>query len=481
MKKYLLNISMAMLTITMITSCSKWLEVQPVDRVSDETLFENPAGFRSALNGIYQQLAKPELYGRQLTWGMLSAMGQDYTINNKLPQEYQMAANSDFTNADLKTSLSNCWGTAYTAIANCNKLLNEIEKKEDGFFLAGRSERNLIKGEALAIRALLHFEMVRIFCVSPAKNNQEPIVPYQDVYPAHFAVALSTAETMKRITDDLYQAQSLVAENDTLVNPGSLSGGLSALLSGVSGSGGIFFTFRMNRLNYVAIHGLLARAYLYAGDVPNAKKEAEYVYRQFGPAGKKWWSFTAEYNTNSVNRYQKMADDLLLAFYDPLLITNINNYKGTSYTFAMNDMPSVFPAAERDYRRNLVSPDNTSYKWLEATAGAAYQPQQNTILPVLRLSEIYLIYSECLYREGSVDDALKIFNSLRNARGKSTTFTDVSQSGYYSELLMEYRREFLAEGQTVMAHKRLNRDMQIGAKKVAVDARFTPVVPEEER
>ncbi|SEW01984.1 RagB/SusD family nutrient uptake outer membrane protein [Chitinophaga arvensicola] len=480
MKKYLLNISMAVLSITLISSCSKWLDVQPIDRVSDETLFETPGGFRSALNGIYQTLAKPELYGRQLTWGTLSAMGQDYTINTKIPTDYQMAANSDFTNVDLKTSVSNTWGTAYNAIANCNKLLNELAKKEDGFFLSGRSERNLIKGEALAIRALLHFDMVRIFSVSPAKNSQEPIVPYQDVYPAHFAMALPPAEIIKRITDDLNEAQNLVAENDTLVNKGLLSGGLNTLMGGSSNASGIFFTFRMNRLNYVAIHGLLARVYLYAGDIPNAKKEAEYVYTRFGPAGQRWWTFTPEYNTNSILRYQKLADDLILAFYDPQLITNINNFKGVNYSFPLNDATSIFPATERDYRRNLVSPDNTSYKWIEAN-GSAYQTQQNTILPVLRLSEIYLIYSECLYRQGNTSDALKVFNALRNARGKSTTFTDVSENGYYGELLMEYRREFITEGQTILAHKRLNRPMLIGTKRIEVENRYTPVVPEGER
>ncbi|RFS21700.1 RagB/SusD family nutrient uptake outer membrane protein [Chitinophaga silvatica] len=478
MKKHVLNISVALLSILLV-SCNKWLEVQPQDRISEETLFSTPSGFRTALNGIYQQLAQAKLYGRELTWGMLSSMSQDYNTS-KVTLEYKAATNSDFKDPNTLTPITNIWSNAYTAIANCNKLLNELDKKDEKFFLAGKSERDLIKGEAIAIRALLHLDMVRIFCVSPAKNNQDVVVPYQDTYPAHTATAMPTTEIMKKITADLKKAQELVATNDTINNIGSLSNGLSTLISGGGGSGGIFFGFRMNRLNYVAIHGLLARAYLYIGDMPNAKAEAEYVYKQFGPAGKKWWTFTPEYLTNTSSRYPKMANDIILAFYDPALIKNITSYTNASYNFQLNDVTSVFPGTERDYRRNLVSPDNTSYKWLEATMQAELVPQQNTIMPVLRMSEIYLIYSECLFREGNSTDALKILNALRNARGKSSSFTDNSDSGFYSELLMEYRREFLAEGQTIFAHKRLNKAMQIGTKRVEVDGRFTPPLPEGE-
>ncbi len=75
------------------------------------------------------------------------------------------------------------------------------------------------------------------------------------------------------------------------------------------------------------------------------------------------------------------------------------------------------------------------------TAGT-YGSQQNTFAPVLRLSEIYYIYSEALYRKGLTADALSILNQVRVARGKINTFTDQSEAGFYNELLNEYRREF---------------------------------------
>ncbi len=478
MKKYFIHITITVAIITLAASCHKWLDVQPTDRISDETLFSTPSGFRSALNGIYQQLGTGDLYGRQLTWGMTSAMGQDYTTS-KINQEYQKAAAGQMQDPLIAPLLSSTWGTAYTAIANCNKLISEVNAKNDAFFLSGRSERNLIKGEALAIRALLHLDMVRLFAVSPAENNTDPVVPYQDTYPSHLSERLSTPDILKRITADLDSAQMLVAENDTLVNRSALSGGMSTLLQGNGAP--IFFSFRMNRLNYVAIHGLMARAYMYAADYDNASKEAFYVYSQFGPVGKRWWSFTAESNTNSVTRYQKLPEDLLLAFYDPNLITNTVNYRTTSNTYPLTDVTTIFPSTERDYRRNNITSDNLSYKWLENTSGGALTKEQNTIMPVLRLSEMYYIYSECLYRKGNSTEALRILNLIRNARGKSTTFTDNSRTGYFAELLMEYRREYIAEGQTFFAHKRLNMPVVIGARQIAIGDNFTPPLPDGEQ
>ncbi|TKC62413.1 RagB/SusD family nutrient uptake outer membrane protein [Pedobacter hiemivivus] len=476
MRKNIRLIIFTAFVMTGLSSCTKWLDIQPTDRVSDETLFSDSKGFRTALNGIYQQVAVPQLYGRQLTWGINSAMANDYYPFN-LNDELKSASNADLANNNIKGSLADIWRKAYTAIANCNKLLIEIEGKDDSFFQFGRSEKNLIKGEALALRALLHFDVVRIFSPATIRNNEQPFVPYQEYYPAHIAEALTTKEIMVKIIRDFELAQALVEENDLTKNSFYLSGGLAYTLNGISTQDLVFFTFRMNRLNYVAINALLARAAMYSGDYVKAKKAAFLVYN-FGPDGKRWFSFTPEYLTNSVTRSQKLPEDLLLAFYDPKLVTNIKDYRGT-LTFQLNtNYQTFFPPAERDYRRNIINTtDNVSYKWLESVS----QTPQNLIMPVVRLSEAYYIYSECLYREGNTTDALIFLNKIRSARGKSSAFLDITENGYYGELLMEYRREYMSEGQTIFAHKRLNRRMVLGNQTIEVNDRFTAPVPEDER
>ena len=67
MRKYR-YISMVLLAVMGLTSCNKWLDVNPKDKIVDESLFSDYRGFRNSLNGIYQEMVSPELYGRELSW-----------------------------------------------------------------------------------------------------------------------------------------------------------------------------------------------------------------------------------------------------------------------------------------------------------------------------------------------------------------------------------------------------------------------------
>lgn len=481
MKRITYLIFPVLTALMLLSGCNKWLDVQPTDQVSDKNLFADATGFRNALNGVYQLASTQKLYGRQLTWGLASAMGQDYT-STTIPTEYQQAMLNNYTHSSLVPVSSDIWSTAYTTIANCNKIIGEIENKTPDFFPLKDTEKDLILGEALALRAMLHFDLLRLYAPNPQNDRVRKFIPYQTIYPTKFAAPLTTTEIIKNVVTDLSKAQGLVAKNDTLINRGPMSNKLASLLSGSTApNGGIFFNYRMNRLNFVAIHALLARVYLYDGDRINAKKEAEYVYKNFGPSGKnKWWSFTTEGNSKGVNLYPKLADDIIMAFYDPNLITAIRDGKGTTFTFSLAETSSFFPATERDYRLNLVNADFVSNKWLESVSAGANIVQQNLIMPAIRMSEMYYIYSECLFEENNTVDALKILNEIRLARGKTTVFSDASREGFYNELFKEYHREFLAEGQTIFAHKRLNRSIVIGSKVVEVNGKFILPLPEGE-
>jgi hypothetical protein len=292
---------------------------------------------------------------------------------------------------------------------------------------------------------------------------------------------------LQNIQKDLEEAKNLVAENDTILNRTALSTKLTTRLVGSNVAEERFFSFRMMRLNHVAIAGLLAKVALYAGDVEKALSEASYVY-SYGPSGtRKWWEFTSSTNAAGVNIYTKFADDVLFGSFNTDLVADITAYKGTTVRYRINKQVSAwFPSTERDYRLNLLIPDAVvstdlvSQKWIATSSTGQFRSQQNTFVPVLRLSELYYIYSEALYRKGLTADALTILNQVRVARGKINTFTDQSEAGFYNELLNEYRREFLTEGQTLFAFKRLGRDMQIGTKLIPMDTRFTFKIPEGE-
>ena len=61
-------------------SCSKWLDVKPYDKISEEELFSTEDGFLKHLNGIYIELNRDMLYGSALTVEMIEIMGGAYVI-----------------------------------------------------------------------------------------------------------------------------------------------------------------------------------------------------------------------------------------------------------------------------------------------------------------------------------------------------------------------------------------------------------------
>lgn len=69
MKRYIY-----LLVVTCLFGCSDWLNVQPSDRVAEESAFSTIAGFKQALNGVYVDLNATELYGQTLTCEMLEIL-----------------------------------------------------------------------------------------------------------------------------------------------------------------------------------------------------------------------------------------------------------------------------------------------------------------------------------------------------------------------------------------------------------------------
>lgn len=112
-------------------SCGEWLDVMPQGMTTEENLFSDYSGYRSALNGIYQQMASPSLYGRELSWGFVSALSQYYDFGSMdASQIYAYTEKMDYENKEVLDFLESIWQTAYNTIANCNALISHVEKAD---------------------------------------------------------------------------------------------------------------------------------------------------------------------------------------------------------------------------------------------------------------------------------------------------------------------------------------------------------------
>ena len=155
-------------------SCKKYLDVKPKSQVDETQLFSSAQGFREALNGVYTLCASTDLYGGNLTFGSysvhsttggLDVLAQNYQFQDVISQKIE---NFDYTQPTFVATTTDIWDSGYRAIANCNYILAAIDGKK-GLF-AG-NDYQLIKGEALTLRAYLHFDLLRMFAPTLRRNR----------------------------------------------------------------------------------------------------------------------------------------------------------------------------------------------------------------------------------------------------------------------------------------------------------------------
>ena len=101
-------------------------------------------------------------------------LAQHYTISNQDPLRYLRTRNFEYNDGDFIFRKDNIWKGLYHAIANCNLILAQIDDQQRLF---GPGIYELIKGEALALRAYLHFDALRIFAASALSNADAEGIP----------------------------------------------------------------------------------------------------------------------------------------------------------------------------------------------------------------------------------------------------------------------------------------------------------------
>lgn len=158
--------------VLLLVSCNSWLEVDPEDRIMDNTLFKDKEGFMTALNGVYSELNKTSLYGRNLTMGMIDVMAQYYNCNIA-DHAYARYMDYSYEDATYKTQIDNIWSGLYTMIANCNAI---IEHCGNGNSVLPDEYYRMIKGEAIGLRAMMHLDLLRMFGPIWSATGKETVV-----------------------------------------------------------------------------------------------------------------------------------------------------------------------------------------------------------------------------------------------------------------------------------------------------------------
>lgn len=494
MKRIALYIFLATI-VASLASCSKWLDIIPEDTTTEKALFSTAGGYHSAINGLYQQMASSALYGENLSWGFASALSQYYNnVSANNSKAFSYTEKYEYASDEVKAYGEEIWQTGYNVIINANNILKHLETADPSMFPEyDNHEVDIIKGEALAVRALVHFDILRLFAVAPIVDNDALAIPYVETCPSLFNKRLTVSEVIAKVEKDLSEAASLLVENDTdRVTLASTSNRYNASNS----SKGYFFTARGVRMNYVAVRSIHARVKAYAGDMKGAYEIASDIVTRFVEE-KAYYKYTTSFSSGDIesSRPHKLMDELLVSFYSENLSTvytsvTSGELKDNPYALKNIDGVTSMFADSDDYRKvklvksvDVQTNTSISIKYLERSGIYELKSAENRVIPVMRLSELYLIMAEYLASDGSVSDAVKILNDLRIARGCMSNKIEetVNIDDFNKALGLEIWRENVAEGQYFFYCKRINAPtINNNGVYVPMVGKYTMLIPDSE-
>ena len=422
----------------LLCGCSDWLDVKPYDKISDDELFSTEEGFQKLLNGVYVELNNDKLYGCALTVEMIEIMGGAYTIgtDNSVWGNYKDLADYQYETEYWRGRLSETWNEAYAMILNCNEILENMESRTSLFT---GDNYNIIRGEALALRAMLHFDMLRLFGPVYSRNKDKLSIPYYTAQTNLPEEQLPASEVIRKVITDLEEARILLV-NDPVKTEGTM-------MSGDVNQNSNFLRYRALRMNYYAVTALLARVYLWGNDKEAALKEAKEIIGEAGGESPASYELANSAATTSDPMFNK---ELIFTLDVQKLKDNSDIYFTESFSSTSNILTmsskgktNIFNGSglDNEFRNYWITPysDGSSFV-LKKYTGVNY-------IPMFKISELYLIAAECAQGKAAYD----YLNKLRNHRGLSSIAPTDDLAGY---IFQEYRREFIGEGQMFFYYKR---------------------------
>lgn len=445
MKRYIYTLCM-LVPMMGLLSCKKFLDVQPATQLTEEQAFSTEAGFQQALNGIYAQAAGRNLYGDNLTMGFVSALGQDYLLS-AAGAPLREAKNFTYTASSVMTTANNIWTGAYTLIAGTNKIIDFAEKNNS---ILSRTSYAQFKGEALGMRAMMHFDLLRLFGPEYVVGMNKKAIPYVKTVDRLTVPAITTAQVMDEVLADLTEAATLLKDVDPIVKN--------------------HLRARKCFMNYYAVKALEARARLYKGDKPGARAAALEVTTSgrfpfvassaaAAAAGTRDRLYMPEmvlmFRARDIANWVDIGNLAYFRFFNTindkftLSSANFNSlYETTTgggtdlrYLYRV-ELDGGFPFPSKYWQTNNVTIANT----LDTA-------RLNQLVPAIRVSEMHYILAET---SSSVSQGIGHLNAIRQVRSLPLLSTTGTNDYLDAEILKEYRKELYAEGQNFYFYKRKN-------------------------
>lgn len=422
-------------------SCSDWLTVQPQAQVSEDNMFKTEAGFKSALNGLYMLMRIPyrpdgDMVGYKLVEGLACTWSYTTTAST----EYALATH-DYTHSSVISLENTVFRNLYKIIINANLLIDALRKEQ----ILTPDVHAIILGEALAIRAYVHFDLLRLWGPMPSQPDETRLyLPYVTTLDYNPYTYLPYRQYLELLQRDLDEAERCLEQYEPL------------LMETVeaSNSSGATWSFRRSHLNYYGVLGLQARLHLWLDDKPEALRYALAVKDAKNEDG------SPKFRLGNASDFATWTDG---TFYSEHLFgVHVEDFNPQQASYAHTTPPVFNMNIPAGLFESDLSDIRFKYQWVSCRTpmgpwaytsrkyhgfSSATTPQH---VPLIRLGEMYLIIMEC----GTLGQANEANEEFVTARGcQSVPFTAENRTP--ERIMREYLKELAVEGQNFYAYKRL--------------------------
>lgn len=434
----------AILAASLSSCVNDWLDVAPSDGTDADAALTSSSDLAAARTGMYKALkgnsSLVDYYGQQFfVYGDVHA-GDDYQYNNiggsnrasfYYNMNYQTA--SEFTSS---TSSSNvAWKSPYIVIGRANRIIAAAEGGALSDAAEAKATIDQYAAEAKVLRALAHFDLVRIYGK-----------PYTEDQGASLGVPLVT----EVLESNAKPARSTVAEVYTQV--------VKDLTEAISSNALATET----EPGYVSVWGakaILSRVYLNMGDYANALSVAEDIIKNSGAALWTRDQYFKAWDASTPNESEFLFRLNVAGSTDNNDLNGIGNLQqreGYKEMVATKKFVDMLTSDPKDVRNDMFLPATaakevatygTNKVFLNKLRGQNDNLRNVTIVPIIRLSEVYLTAAECAFRKNDKTKAVEYLNDLVKNRTTTEASLATVDNITLERILIERRKELIGEGQ----------------------------------
>lgn len=420
----------------LISSCNDWLELVPPDGLVRDEYWKSKEDVEASLMGAYQKFAQLDL-----TLFMMGELRGDLIV-------YDVNVSSDYKDimeANIFPDNSLCnWSQFYSVINYCNSVLKYAPIVADADPTFSQYQLKGFEAEALFLRSLAYFYLVRAFRDVPL------MLEASESDDVNFFLPTSNSdEVLAQIEADLLSARSGVTED---------YGSIEA---------------NKGRATMSAINSLLADIALWNFEYEACITYVEAVENSGFEVvpGSQW--FDIFYPGNSLESIFEFQ-------FDASLDQNNQIYSFTyfqrNFLASSNAVDLLDPSISKEIIRgdgSIRSSDLKIWKYAGAAAdGKTVRPGEDALSSnwiVYRMADVLLMKAEALSQLGRYEEALAIVNDLRAKRLMNPLTVSFTPASFEDLILEERARELAFEGKRWFDLLRMGRRNDYARKSTLIE------------